>query len=71
LAQAVQAGIQTLAAVELGMRDEAASIIEDGMQQGLHLAAARTLDVRTIEHVRLPDQIAVFGFELLMRRWSE
>ena len=41
------------------------------MQQGLHLAAASTLDVRTIEHVRLPDLIAVLGFELLVRGWSE
>jgi hypothetical protein len=41
------------------------------MQQRLHFAAAGTLHIRTIEHVRLPDLVAVFGFELLVRRWSE
>ena len=71
LAQAVQAGVQALAGVELGVGDEPAGVIEDGMQQGLHLPAARTLDIRTIEHVRLPDLIAVLGFELLVRRRSE
>ena len=44
---------------------------QDGMQQSLHLAAAGTLDIGAIEHVRLPDLIGVFGFELLVRRGSE
>ena len=71
LAQAVQADVQALAGIELGVRDEPAGVIEDGMQQSLHLAAAGTLDIGAIEHVRLPDLIGVFGFELLVRRGSE
>ena len=71
LAQTIQAGIQSLAGIELGVRDEAAGIIQDGMQEGLHLAAAGALDVGAEEHVRLPDLVAVFGFELLVRRRSE
>ena len=71
LAQAIQAGIQSLAGIELGVRDEPAGIVEDGVQKGLHLAAAGALDVGAEEHVGLPDLIAVFGFELLVRRGSE
>ena len=71
LAQAVQAGIQALAGIELGVRDEPAGIVEGGMQEGLHLAAAGALDVGAIEHVGLPDLVAVFGFELLVRRRGE
>jgi hypothetical protein len=41
------------------------------MQECLHLAAAGALDIGTIEHIRLPDLIAVFGFVLLARRGSE
>ena len=71
LAQAIQAGIQALAGIELGVRDEPAGVIERGVQEGLHLAAAGPLDVGAEEHVGLPDLIAVFGFELLVRRGSE
>jgi hypothetical protein len=71
LAQAVQANVQTFAGIELGVRDEPTGVIEDGMQQGLHLAAARALNIRTIEHVRLPDLVGEFGFELLACRRSE
>ena len=41
------------------------------MQQSLHLAAAGALDIGAVEHVRLPDLVAVFGFELLVCRWSK
>jgi hypothetical protein len=41
------------------------------MQIGLDLAAAGALDVGAEEHVGLPDLVAVFGLELLVRRWSE
>jgi hypothetical protein len=41
------------------------------VQQGLHFAAARMLDIGAIEHVGLPDLIAVFGFELLVGLRSE
>ena len=50
------------------MRDESAGIIQGGVQEGLHLAAAGALDVRPAEHVGLPDLVAQFGFELLVRR---
>src|SRR6202035_3491271 len=71
LAQTVQAGIQALAGVELGVRDEPTGIVESGVQVGLYLAAAGALDVGAEEHVGLPDLVAVFGFELLVRRRSE
>ena len=71
LAQAIQKGIQSLVGIELRMRNESAGIIQGGVQEGLHLAAAGALDVRPTEHVGLPDLVAQFGFELLVRRWSE
>ena len=37
------------------------------MQKGLHLAAARPLDIGAKQHVGLPDLIAELGFELLVR----
>src|SRR5271165_6971209 len=40
LAQTIEAGIQSLAGIELGMRDEAAGVIQGGVQKCLHLAAA-------------------------------
>ena len=57
--------------IELGVRDEAAGIIQSRMQVGLHLAAAGALGVGAEEHVGLPDLVAVFDLELLVRRWSE
>ena len=68
LAQTIERGIESLAGIKLGVRDEAAGVIESGVQEGLHLAAARALDVGAEEHVGLPDLVAVFGFELLVRR---
>jgi hypothetical protein len=41
------------------------------MQIGLDLAAAGARDVGAEEHVGLPDLVAVFGLELLVRRRSE
>jgi hypothetical protein len=49
------------------MRDEAAGVIQGGVQKGLYLAAARALDVGPEQHVGLPDLIAGLGFELLVR----
>jgi len=49
------------------MRDEAAGIIQGGVQEGLHLAAAWALDVGPEQHVGLPDLIAGLSFELLVR----
>ena len=68
LAQTIEAGVESLAGIELGMRDEAAGVVEGGVQKGLHLAAAGALDVGAEQHVGLPDLIAEFGFELLVRR---
>ncbi len=69
LAQTIQAGIQSLVGIELGVRDEAAGVVEDGVQEDLHLAAAGALDIGTEEHVGLPDLVAELGFELLVRGW--
>jgi hypothetical protein len=47
------------------MRDQAAGIIQDGIQEGLPFAAAGVLDVGAKQHVRLPDLITKFSFKLL------
>jgi hypothetical protein len=44
LAQAVQEGIQPLVGIELGMRDEAAGIVERGLEEDLLLASTRSSD---------------------------
>ena len=41
LAQTVEEGVQALVGIELGVRDEAAGIVESGMQEDLHFAARR------------------------------
>ncbi len=71
LAQTVQAGIQSLAGIELGMRDEPAGIVESCVQVDLRLAAAGALHVRAVEHIGLPDLVAVFGLELFVRGRSQ
>jgi hypothetical protein len=71
LAEAIQGRIQSLVWIELGVRDETAGVVEDGMKEDLHLAAAGALDVRAEKHVGLPDLIAVLSFELFVRRRSE
>ena len=71
LAEAIQGGIQSLVWIELGVGDKTAGIIEDGMKENLHLAAAGALDVRAEQHVGLPDRIAVLGFKFFVRRGSE
>jgi hypothetical protein len=68
LAKTVQEGVQALVGVELGVGDEAAGIIQNGVPESLPLAAAGALDVRAVEHVRLPDLVGVLGFEFLVRR---
>jgi hypothetical protein len=64
LPETIQAGIQALAGIELSVRNESAGVIQDGMQNRLHLAATGSPDIGAIEHVRLPDLIAVLSFEL-------
>jgi hypothetical protein len=53
LAQTVQAGIQPLAGIELGVRDEPAGIVESGVASRPYLAAAGALDVGAEEYVGL------------------
>jgi len=46
LAQAIEKRIQPLVGIELGVRDEAAGIVERSLQEHLHLAAACALNPR-------------------------
>src|SRR4051812_4872925 len=66
LAQTIERGVESLAGIELGVRDEAARVIERGVEKHLSPAAACALNPGTEEHVGLPDLITEFGFELLM-----
>src|SRR5580658_2850644 len=54
LAQAVQKGVESLVGIELGVRDEAASVVERGLKEDLHLASAGPFNPRAEEHVGLP-----------------
>ena len=67
LAQAIEKRVQSLVGIELRVRDEAAGIVERGLQENLHFAAARTLNPRAEQHVGLPDLIGVLGLVLLVR----
>ena len=67
LAQAVQKGVESLVGIELGVRDEAAGIVERGLQEDLLLAAARPSDPGAEQHVALPDLIGKLGFVLFVR----
>src|SRR5579864_1622623 len=66
LAQAVQKGVEPLVGIELGVRDEAAGVIERSLEEDLLLAAARPSDPRAEEHVRLPDLIGKLRFVLFV-----
>ena len=67
LAQAIEAGVQSLADIKLRMRKEPAGVIESGVQTHLHAAALGTLHPGTKQHISLPDLITQFGFKLLVR----
>ena len=67
LAQAVQKSVESLVGIELGMRNEAAGIVECGLEEDLLLAAARPSDPGAEEHVALPDLIGKLRFVLFMR----
>ena len=69
LAQAVQKGIQSLVGIELGVRDEAAGVVERGLQEDLLLAAARALDPGAEEHVGLPDLVVRIRLRTSCARW--
>ena len=66
LAQTVEEGIQALVGIELGVRDEAAGIVERGLQEDLHFAAAGAVDPGAEEHVGLPDLVGALGFVLFV-----
>ena len=67
LAQAVQKGVQSLVGTQLGMRDEAAGVVQGGLQEDLLFASAGTLDPGAEEHVGLPDLIGKLRFILFAR----
>ena len=67
LAQTVEERIQSLVGIELRVRDKAAGIVERGLEEHLHFAAAGALDPRAEQHVRLPGLIGKLGFVLLVR----
>ena len=67
LAQAIEKRIQPLVGIELRVRNEAAGVVERGLQEHLHFAAAGALDPRTEQHVGLPGLVGVLGFVLLVR----
>ena len=71
LTKTVQERVQSLIGVKLGMGDEAAGVIQGGVEEGLPLASARALDVGAVEHVRLPDLVGMLGFELFVSRRCE
>ena len=66
LAQAVQKGVQSLVGIELGVRDEAAGVVERGLEEDLLLASAGPSDPGAEEHVGLPDLIGELGFVLFV-----
>jgi len=53
-----------LVVIELSVRNQTAGIVQHGKQKGLHSPAAGTRDIRTKQHVGLPDLIAELGFKL-------
>jgi hypothetical protein len=53
------------------MRDEAAGVIERGVEKGLNPPATRAPDPGAEQHISLPDLVAEFGFELLVRLGRE
>ena len=71
LAQAVQEGVQPLVGIELGVRNEAAGVVQRGLEEDLLLAGvpsgSRPPDPRAEQHVGLPDLIGKLRFVLFMR----
>jgi hypothetical protein len=67
LAQAIEERIQSLVRVKLGMRNQAAGVVQNGVQEDLHASPTGALNVRAEQHIGLPDLVATFRFELLVR----
>jgi hypothetical protein len=66
-AQAIEKRIQPLVGIELRVRNEAAGVVERGLQEHLHFAAAGAPNPRAEQHVGLPDPIGKLGLVLLVR----
>ena len=66
LAQAVQKSIQSLVGIELGVRDEAAGIVQRGLEKDLLLAAPGPFNPGAEQHIGLPDLIGELRFVLLV-----
>ena len=71
LSQAIEESIQSLLGIKLGMRDQPAGSVQDGIQEGLHPSAAGALDVGPEQQVGLPDLVTKLRFELLASCWSQ
>ena len=71
LAQAIEKRIQPLVGIELGVRDEAAGVVERGLEEHLHFAGVPSgsgaLNPRAKQHVRLPGLVGKLGFVLFVR----
>jgi hypothetical protein len=67
LTETIERSIESLAGIEPGVRDEPAGVIEPGVEKDLHSSDARALHPGAEQHVGLPDLVAEFGFELLVR----
>ena len=67
LAQAIEKRIQPLIGIELRVRNEAAGVVQRGLEEDLLLASARPPDPRAEQHVGLPDLIGKLRFVLFMR----
>ena len=66
VAQTIQRGIESLAGIKLRMRDEAAGVIERGVEENLHASAIGAPNPGAEQHIGLPDQVAELGFKLLV-----
>ena len=70
MAETVEEGVQALVGIELGVGDEAAGIVESGLQEDLHLAGvgvgSGAADPGTEEHVGLPDLVGALGLVLFV-----
>jgi hypothetical protein len=67
LAQAIQKSVQPLVGIELGVWDEAAGVVQRGLEKNLLLASAGPFDPGAEEHVGLPDLIGELSLVLFVR----
>ena len=69
LAQAVQKGVESLVGIELGVRDEAAGVVERGLEEDLLLAAARRARPRGRRACRTARSDWQTGLRTFCARW--